>query len=148
VITCLAMEGTKIYTDNRHGGISTREMGECGREKWARAEVMQQPRFNFYYQLVIIDGRSFASLPRPSTRVLPQMFDHTGENKSKRGWSAPRTSCTLPCTKFSRKGRTQILPITLFPPYASRFYLRLVVQTMLANSGQNEINVDDSSHAV
>jgi len=49
VITCLAVEGTKIYTDNRHGGISTREMGESGREKWARAEVMQAAAFLFLF---------------------------------------------------------------------------------------------------
>jgi hypothetical protein len=40
------------------------------------------------------------------------------------------------------------LPTLLSSPrYASRVYLRLVVQTMLASSRQNEINVNDSNHA-
>lgn len=91
------MERTKIYTDNRHRGISAKEMGEREkRERWARAEdsgTMLQPHFNFYlgFDQVIIDdlSRIFASLPCPSIGYhfvcnnlpvfLHKTFDHTGE---------------------------------------------------------------------
>jgi hypothetical protein len=39
-------------------------------------------------------------------------------------------------------------PTLLVPRYASRVHLRLVVQTILASSGQNEIDVNDSNRAV
>jgi len=56
-----------------------------------------------------------------------------------------RTSRTLPCTMFLRS-RTSTL---LFPlRYALCADPWLVVQTLLASSGQSEINVDDSNHAV
>jgi hypothetical protein len=136
-------------------GISAREMGERGRERWARAEIsgtMLQPHFYFYlgFDEVIIDDLSFFREPSMPFYACSNtnVRSHRGKHKSERRWSAPRTSPTLPCTSFSRKGRTQTSHPTLFLRYASRIYLRLVVQTMLPNSGQNEINVDDSSHAV
>ena len=136
--------------------IPTTDMGGYQQGRWVRVKerggqghrsCMLQPHLIFIWDLIKLSSttsRFFASLPCPSTRVPIT----PGKQKSERGWSAPRTSRTLPCTKFSRKGRTQTSHPTLFPRYASRIHLRLVVQTMLSNSGQNEINVDDSSHAV
>ncbi len=88
-ITCLAVEGAKIYTDNRHGGISAREMGERERERWARGETevsesMLQPHFNFYLIKLSssMASRFFASLPCPSIPNLHNLtFDHTGKTQ-------------------------------------------------------------------
>ena len=82
------IEHTLLWREPK--SIPTTDMGGYQQGRWERVKersgqgqsTVQQPRFNFYLgfdQLVIIDGRSFASLPRPSTRVLTQMFDHTGE---------------------------------------------------------------------
>jgi hypothetical protein len=50
-ITYLTVEGTKIYTDNRHGGISEGEMGEREKERGGQGQrdsgTMLQPHFNF-----------------------------------------------------------------------------------------------------
>jgi hypothetical protein len=64
-ITCLAVEGTKIYTDNRHWGISVRRMGECEKDRWARAEVVECAHFNFNLKIdqLIIDAISFFREP-------------------------------------------------------------------------------------
>jgi len=73
-------------------GISAREMGEGGRERWARAEIsgtMLQPHFLFIWDLMKLSSmtsRFFASLPCPSTRVLTQKVrSHRGKHKSERG---------------------------------------------------------------
>lgn len=106
-ITCLAVEGTKIYTDNRHGGISAREMGERGRERWARAEFSGtccSRILIFIWHLIKLSSmtsRFFASLPWTSIPIPCKTkveyvitYKSSGKNKSERGWSAPRTSRT------------------------------------------------------
>jgi len=72
-----------------------------------------------------------------------------GEKKSKRRkGTVGRTGRTLPSTKFLNEGGPQTS--TLLSPlrYALHAGSWLVVQTMLASGGQNEIDVDDGNHAV
>ena len=80
----------------------------------------------------LVFSRAFHALPLDTISyviIYPSSYTKRSITPGKsRGWLAPRS--------------------TLFPLYASPIYRRLVIQTMLANSGQNEINVDDSSHAV
>jgi len=61
------------------------------------------------------------------------------------GW---RTSRTLPCTKFLNEGGSQTSTLLFSLRRTLHADPWLVVQTLLASSGQSEINVDDSNHAV
>ena len=63
-MTCLAVEGAKIYTDNRHGGISGREVDGQGQRS------MLPPHFNFklrFDQVIIDESRAFHALPLSSS---------------------------------------------------------------------------------
>lgn len=62
-MTCLAVEGAEIYTNDRHGGILARGRDGQGQR------TTQPPRFNFNlrFDQVIIYHRWIATLPRPST---------------------------------------------------------------------------------
>jgi len=75
-------------------------------------------------------------------------MDGKGKEIKEKKRNSERTGRTLPSTKFLNEGGPQTS--TLLSPlrYALHADSWLVVQTMLASGGQNEIDVDDSNHAV
>jgi len=76
-------------------------------------------------------SRFFASLPCPSTRVPIT----PGKTQRERGGQLPVAVALYHAQSSLGKVEQTSQHPTLFPRYASRIYLRLVVQTMLSNSG-------------